>query len=276
MIPLKSYVTIISMIVIFASQFQCSTPQKYREGVLAAVGSSILTDEMVSERFALSGTISEATRQEFIKRWIDRELLFQEAQALGFSRERELRKEMLRIERDLIIQKLLERNIYQKISVSEEEIASYYEGRISEYSVAENFFKFNHVVVSSLKEAQEVDAFIKDRHRLPEKTDSLATAKPVITAARNQFVAGRFLSSDITKLMIDMEAGTILPRKRISNKYHFIQLLEIRLADSHIPLKEVRSQIEAILVAQKREELYNQLLDKLRQNNRVEVILPKS
>ena len=94
------------------------------EEIVARVDNSILTHQDMKDRMNWEG-LREDQESEFVEKWVDRELLYREAKRLGLDKMEELQWELELVEKEYVIQKLLERIYAKKIQIAEEEILSF-------------------------------------------------------------------------------------------------------------------------------------------------------
>ncbi|MBL1213037.1 MAG: peptidyl-prolyl cis-trans isomerase [Ignavibacteriae bacterium] len=136
--------------------FSCTNErEELNEPIAAKVGSSSLS---VSELDSLLGyyKINEEHREEFIRRWIERELLFKEAIEKGIknSKEYQLTAEVSNKElaAALFIKDYFNKN---KSNITQSELRSYYKANPLQFSISENAVVVNYAGFNDLNDAVE-------------------------------------------------------------------------------------------------------------------------
>lgn len=84
-------------------------------------------------------------KQEFIKRYVADELLYNKAQRLGFDRESTLTEKVELIKKQLLIQKVLETEMKDKLKVDEKDIKNFYKANESKYQKGKKSTSFESV-----------------------------------------------------------------------------------------------------------------------------------
>ena len=251
----------------------CLQPVERPSGLLAVVGDAMLTERVIEESVGSHSRVSDKARQDYVKRWIDYELLYRQARKLGLQKSSALRREVERIERDLMIRALVEQEIDQRIRVSDADIQTYFEQNASQFLFTQDEFKYRQVSTTSLREARAVSAFLSREGRLPDD-DSFGeeTTLRIVDYSEN-FIQARNLESGLPELLKALEPEGFSERIKLGDRYYCVQLLEKRLQGEPIPLRESTPQIHSILLAIQRKERYQVLLNRLREETKIEIYI---
>lgn len=102
---------------------------------VARLDNRTLTLEEVRAEFDSSRTISQAQLQEYVRRWINNEMLYREAVRLGLDQRRDVMARAEEIQRQLVINALLTEKVYtdQTSDFTREDLASYYDRHKQEF-----------------------------------------------------------------------------------------------------------------------------------------------
>jgi peptidyl-prolyl cis-trans isomerase C len=222
---------------------------------------------------ASEGYLPEQERT-YVDQWIHRELLYQEARRQHLYQSEELQEELVRLEKELLINKLLERNYKEKISISEEEIRSYYEQNISDFTITEDESRIQHMLLENRSDAnlalQEINA--------GNTFESVARNRSIDDFADKGGEMGYIRKGDvlpeIERYAFRLSAGQVSPVIRSSFGYHIIKVLDRRQAGDTRPLPEVRAEIMNRLRVVKEGQVYYDLLYQLQNQNKYYVYQP--
>ncbi len=102
---------------------------------VARIDDQTLTLEQIKTQLDTTRGISQAQMHEYIQRWLTDEILYREALRRGLDQNREIGRRLGEIRRQLIINALLEREIYsdRTAQISQEEVAAYYANYKNEF-----------------------------------------------------------------------------------------------------------------------------------------------
>ncbi|MDP6419237.1 MAG: peptidylprolyl isomerase, partial [Candidatus Krumholzibacteria bacterium] len=123
--------------------------------LLLRVGSSTLSREDF-ERLLPSeyrGLMTLEEKQELLGRWRETELLFRAAEASGLHEDPELQFKLQQQRRDFLATAYLQRQLDEKVRVTEEEIRDFFEENRKELSIE---YRYRRIVVSTREEAQKI------------------------------------------------------------------------------------------------------------------------
>lgn len=123
--------------------------------IAARVGDVVLTQEDLKNRLTLEG-LAPDRKSDFIENWINQELLYQEAKQMGIESTDELKWQLENIEKQFIVNKLVEKTFAEKIHISDPESQDYYEKNKSLFTVDEDEVHLFHILTKTQAEAEIV------------------------------------------------------------------------------------------------------------------------
>lgn len=252
--------------------FGCG-PKIDNSDIIAKVGNSVLTKQEIQDHMAREGVASQEERL-FVDRWIHRELLYQEARNQHLHQADDIKEALVRLEKELLINKLLERTYNEKIRLSEEEIRSYYDQNITDFQVDEDEVRIQHILLSSRADAnlalQEINA--------GNSFESVAKARSIDVFAEQGGEMGFIRSEDvipeIQRTAFQLSKDQVSTVIRSSYGYHIIKVLDRRSAGNTKPITEVRTEIMQRLRVVKEGQVYYDLLYQLQNQNKYYVFQP--
>ncbi|MBN2104377.1 peptidylprolyl isomerase [bacterium] len=243
------------------------------DDIIAKVGNTILTRQELHDRMNKEGYPPDQERT-YVDRWIHRQLLYHEALRQHLDQTEDIQDELVRIEKELLINKLLDRTYKEKIKMSEEEIRSYYEQNISDFTVSETEVRIQHILCKSRSDAnlalQEINT--------GEPFDNVAKSRSIDAFASQGgdmgYVKKGDLIPEIERQAFRLSKNQISQVIRSPFGYHIIKVLEHRSAGESRSLAEVQPEIMQRLRVIKEGQVYYDLLYQLQNQNKYFVFQP--
>jgi peptidyl-prolyl cis-trans isomerase C len=243
--------------------------------VVARVGNATLTRESMRQMMSWEGMVQDQD-SDFVDRWVNRELLFQEAKRLEIEDREELRWQREMVEREYFIQKLLEKHFAEKIQITDEEVESYYEDNKDLFQVDEDEVRAQHIITKTEAEAdralQEIQA--------GKPFEAVATERSVGLFRERGGDMGYFREGDVirevSRVAFRLGEGRVSSVFRSSHGYHILKVLKKRSRNDFKDLTEVRSDILQRLRVMKERSVYYDLLFELQNKTKIFVSVPPS
>ena len=246
--------------------------------IIARVGNASLSLADMKRRMEWEGMRPEQ-ESEFVDRWVNRELLYQEAKKLGLdkSESEDLLMELEIVEKEYLIQKLLDRTFAQKIQITEEEIQSYYETNMDLFRVDEDQVKILHILTESKEEAnlalQEIRAGKPFDQVAKERSIGIFNEK----GGDMGFIKWGDVIPEIARVAFRTAEGEV-PNVFESNNYgfHIIKVIRKLSKGDAKDLADVRNEILQQLQVRKERFVYTDLVFQLQNNAKVQISVPKN
>ncbi len=289
--PNKFFLFSLFLILIFTSYSQAEIVER----VVARINDEIITLSELGETYQqLKSALPEGERmpskRELLERMIENRLLLQEATRkrikvskgeiqeniervkAGFLSEKAfelaLEREGIKIEdlekkyeEELIIKKLIDKEVKPEVEVTKKEIRDYYEknkGRFRE----EERVKIRHVLFKDYSQARKI---------LEELKSGAPFEETVKEGYLGSFKRGQ-LDRRIEEVASSLKKGEISPIIKTEAGYHIIKLEKKEKARLR-KLSEVKEIIRNILSSQKMEEKLKEYLEKLKTKQEIEIRL---
>lgn len=258
--------------------FACSNdaPQVNEDDVVARVGEAVLTlDDLAAEIPAgIRGKITKQDLQDYISRWINSQILYQEAKRRGVDREIDLARELERVERELVVNALLEKEIYaDKSQVPESELQKYYDDNRESFRRNENEARVYHINMSSKAAADSLyrilrngENFAKVAQEIAAKSEDANSWDLTLTTAE---------VPEAMHSVFRLRAGAVSQPIELDDGFHIFQVVEAYSSGTLRELNAVRTEISNRLQVNNRDERYRNLLAELRGATKVETKLEK-
>jgi hypothetical protein len=246
--------------------YGCGKEGKSGDAVLARVGSSKLRVRDLRAAFphGEGANISGSQARLYVQRWINTELLQQEARRRGLNNDIEIRRELLNVERELLANALFEQVLGGDVEVSEEETREFFEENPEMFLREEEEARVLQILVTTWQQANE----IRSRLLAGEKFDSLATAHSLDpSAARGGdmgYVTRDGLPQEVAREAFRLRIDRVSSPIRSALGYHIIRVVDRQPEGSVKDLSQVRGVAREQVTIQKIRDARRELIARLR------------
>ena len=263
----------INLFFIAAILFLGCAEEKKEEDFVARVNDAYLSNKELKE---LIDTTSASTyyKNEIIRNWINRELMFQKAVEEGILDEEKYKRLIKNSERELAAAMLLNQFVSgKKIKFEQKDLSLYFEENRDEFKLAQNGYLLNIIHFSDEDRAVEFRSsfltngwdstivnFEGDSTIIDVWNNVLLNEQDIFPAAVLRVVK-RLHSPEIS---IVISEGT--------GYYSIVQVLGKYLKGSLPPFDVIKDEIEIRYLAQKRNKLIEDYIENLYTTNEIEVI----
>jgi hypothetical protein len=229
---------------------------------IARVGGVVLTRESLENLLPEGDDIplTEEERKRFIDRWVNTEMLHQEAVRRGLDDDPRVRARIRTFEREYLADHLVYIELRDRTRVTEREIEEYFEEHQDEYLYE---YRVSHILVNTLEDAEKVRELLKKR-----SFAWVANRHSVDPVAKRGGDLGYLTKGNMIpefeSVIFSMKPGEVSNIVQSDFGYHFIKLIGMREALVKVGLADVRQNIMNMLVIEKREYAYREFLDSLR------------
>jgi peptidyl-prolyl cis-trans isomerase C len=247
----------------------CGSSSKNKSTVVAKVGDSELTVRDILKNIpddpALK--VSGVQVEQYVQRWIDSEVIYQEAIRSGIMNSQEMKERIEKLTRDAVISAYLDEMVESKATVTPDEIRQFYEENKESFVREDNQY---HVLVILTDSYQNANAL---RRRIINGEDFAQVARD------NSLDASKQAGGDLGWVTLDQLSPALartipsLSLKRISTPvntevgYEIVQMLDVRKRGELKTLDEVKDVITMRLLTMKKERRYNDLVSNLTENS---------
>lgn len=251
----------------------CGARDHGDQRVVARVGGSVLRMEDLRAAFPDNPRLglSEAQVRSYVQRWINTELLAQEAQRRGLAQNPKVKRQLADLRREVLATAALEQESADSLVVTEEELRAYFEKHREAFSRAEDEYLLQEILVRTWGEATQ----LRTRLLSGENFDSLARESSLAPSA----VQGGF-TGYLRRIQMPVEVAqqvTHAPLERVlapiktEAGYYLIKVVDSKPAGSIRDFSEVRDLVRERVVIEKSKNLQRELLNRLRARRSVYV-----
>ena len=225
--------------------------------VLAKVGDSTLTLEELRESFPVE--FEQLIRREqyldFIKRWMDDEVVYQQALKTNLESDSLVARKLKKLRRKLLIEEFLAReNAGEVFEPDELSMSQYYEMHKEEFRRKAPEFKYAHIRVQTNKQAMELRSKANRGDFLAIAAAGSLDPVPESYASigfKKQSDFPPCLSQDIAGAGI----GSVTLPVACADGFYLIKVLERQDAGSLISFAEAKEEISGILIMERKDKL---------------------
>jgi tetratricopeptide (TPR) repeat protein len=236
------------------------------ETVVARIGKEFITADEVNRALdALPEWLRQQYeepegRQQFIREYLTQEVLYKKAKRLGLDKKSALRQQLAQVERQLVIQALLEREVGSQLEISAREIELFYKANKEKY-VEEEAIKVAYVTVNEGDEGAATQ----------EVTDAEAASDDRWITRDRDPIPGEAVAPEVMDALFNLEVDDVSGPHAVGDKNYFFKVTEKRPARQK-PFEEVRSEVEFELGSEKQQELIASLIEKTLEEQEVEIV----
>jgi parvulin-like peptidyl-prolyl isomerase len=234
--------------------------------VIARVGKQVLTLEDVQKSIPpqYSSFIDREQMINYVKQWIDAELLYQEALRTRVQREKEIRQRLEKMRRDLLGAEIINRHALavNNLQIAEAQIQAYYESHRESFVRESDVVKYIEIVTAEMKTALAVRNQVTDQNFV-----SLAgqySTTPVPDPGQIPYVTVSELPAALAGVIGETRVGGTTSPVQMGDGCHIVRVLDKQKAGSTSQLDEVRQEIAGILTSEAHNKVMETLLSNLR------------
>ncbi|WP_164000761.1 peptidylprolyl isomerase [Pyxidicoccus caerfyrddinensis] len=270
-----------------SAQGQASLPDGGR--VVGRYDGGVVTEEeLLAESSRLPSPLREQFegpngRHEFVRSMIDKRLLAQEASARGLHEKPEIQKQVRALEERLMLQALLAEEERAAGAPSEAELHAWYEGHLSELTQPERVRVVR--IFAAMPAGASATQRTQARQRAERFAQQLQAGQPRAKVAAGGDGPERAQGGELGLLArgdwrgdaaVEKAAfalkkvGEVSPVVTEMGGFLVLQLLERREARVP-PFEEVRAEVEARMLPQRKRKVFEDLLERLRRAGAIEI-----
>lgn len=265
-----SFIFLLSIFVISYGAACKRASSGHPKNAIARVGNDYLTlDEAVDAipAFILKQDSVNAL-QRYRDKWIQNQIILQEANRLGLSQKKEVRRKLRRAREEVLRQALKDYVIASKqdTTITDSEARSYFQAHKKQFALDERFVRFRHVKTQTMKQAREARQALLDGVPWPEVAHKYALdPETAIHESKQYWPISMALSSiDIMhRYLTIIGQSEISPIQRVNGKYQFVQLMDSRAKGEQPDLDWLMEQIKKWMLLNKRRRNFSSYLKNL-------------
>lgn len=250
--------------------------QKAGGSYVARVGKTIITEADIEREFkSLPPQIQKVFEgkegmEKFVDELVKKEMLYQEAQKRGLENNPEYKKKLDEFKKLTLISILLEKEIEEKVKISDNEARSYYDSHKEDF-MTNNQIRASHILVRTEDEANSIISEIKKGADFAK----LAQAKSIDRgSAKNGGDLGYFskgqMVSEFEGAAFRLKVGEISKPVKTQYGYHIIKVTE-KKEGKPIEFEKIKDLVIQKLTAEKQKEVFDSYIEGLKKKYDTEI-----
>jgi len=205
--------------------------------------------------------------KDLLEQWIRQVLLVQEAKKAGLVDEPEVQDKIENLSRQILIQELINREIIEKTTISDEDIEKEYTANPTLYTEPEQV-KARHIMVNTDEEAEEVKKELQEG----KPFEQVAIEKSQSPDAQNGGEMGMIrrgdLDPEMEKVLFDLAPGNVSEPIKTDYGIH-IFLVEDHIQPRLKDLAEVEEEIQSKLLPKIQQEAFEKMIENLKNESEI-------
>lgn len=244
------------------------------EDHIATVDGQKLTRSEVEMNFFRSESdhLDNSEILQFVNDWVDRELLFQEAERQNIMFPQEMEKELEKIRKSMIVNIFLKERVDKILSVTEKEIKDYYDTHLADYTAETNYYKFKGIKTADRNFADILRKELTNGSDIINLYDQNGDMCKIVSLGKN-YITEYIIPLGILNELTKNNTYNVFKRVTIKGEIYFLNLTGVIKRGEPKKFEIVNQDIRQSLLFRKREEKYNDLVSRLRKNNKFEINL---
>jgi len=211
---------------------------------------------------------SQLNKEDILEQLITQTLLIQKANELNLSEDPEISFQIKNTVDQILIQSLLEKEIINKISLTDNDIEIYYEENKENYWQEEEIHALD-ILVETEEEAGDIAKKIEEGEDFSLLAKEYSIATSASAGGDIGFISKGTLRSEIEDHLFILNPGEISEIIPVENGFHIFKVLE-KNPSGYLELDEIKEEIEYQLLPTKQQEAFNAYLKEIEDNSIIE------
>jgi peptidyl-prolyl cis-trans isomerase C len=251
--------------------------REHSESVIARVGTAELTLEEALAHVDSSRRPVDDQLRLYVARWVNDELLYQEAKRNGAEKwpdlQRNLRDARRQLTADAYLRTLLERDT---AGLDAGSLEAYFNAHAAEFIVREPMIRLNLIVLGTREEANSFAAAVSRGTPWAGAIEQLRrdTAAAIVSSVKGEFFSEHTLyPAELWKVAATLGANEVSFPVKVADGYGVLQPLALLEQGKPAPFELVRDEVRQRMLVERRRRAYSELIGTLRSRSDVEIVL---
>jgi len=241
--------------------------------VIAQVNDVSLTERELEMSFpeAQRNPISPKQKKDYVKRWIENEIIYQEAKKRGIDQEENVKWRIDQAVRNIIIEGFLQKELEVRVKASEEEVKQYYQEHRNEFIRNQDEVKVSHILVKNVAEAGLVAVRIRGGESFGAVAKQMSQDEK--TKGRGGdigYVTLASFPSQFYRAIVNLGRGEISEPIQTEYGFEIITVTDRKEKGSIKEYEQVREEITNILILTKKKKELENLFQELKKEAKVQ------
>ena len=215
---------------------------------------------------------SDVAKREFVRQWIDTEVLYRQALREDLHKNVRLKRVMKQMEKELLAAELMERRVGSQMAIANSEIEQYYLEHQDEFILAKPRVRVRHILVDSLEKALDIRRRLVNGASFGELVrENTLDTETIVTDGDLGTFSEHEVDPTIAEAAFTMEVGDFSEPLQTEWGYHIIQVTNKQPEGTTLTLEEVRDEIANKIFASKQRLAFDMLMKELKEQEKIEV-----
>ena len=248
--------------------------EESRSPVLARVGDAVLTIEELGACIPddLVGSLSSDDKKRMVERWVEEQLLYQEAQRRGIDREDQIERLIESSKVDLVVSELLQR-LNNDHSPTDDELLQYYNEHQDEFVREDDEIWARHILVATRAEARRIRSRILGGEPFEQLLQEQSQDPATIDSGDLGYFSRKSAGDDLWNAVSKLRVGVLSKPVKTEFGYHIIEVLDTKGQGSLRAFEKVKADIVGKHSLIKQQEKVQSLLKNLKAQTVCEINL---
>jgi peptidyl-prolyl cis-trans isomerase C len=241
------------------------------ETILATFGDKTITLgefnelwEQVPEDYKL-----QLDKSMVLDQMISEALLIQEAKVKNFEEDEKVAEQIKKSTEQILVQALIQKDILDKVLVSDEEVEKYYETNKDNFTEKEQVHLFN-ILVKTEEEAQAILEQLKAGEDFSEIAKTKSTGPSAAQGGDMELISKGSTIPEIDEAVFALNIGELTDIIKSDYGFHILKVTE-KKPESIKTLEEVKDEIMQTLLPEKQKDAFDNLLTELKSKVEIEI-----
>lgn len=241
------------------------------DSVIATVGTSKLTKEKLDAQIPTGAKLTKENISALIDKWINTELIYQEAKRRRLDRDETLKIQLKQLEKEMVVNKLLEQEM-DKITVSRQEIFDYFTKHKEDFL---NEVKISRIVLYDENLANKVLTQLMAGSDFKTLAQDVSQDRVLEKGAESKYFARGVgdprAGGDpaLEEAIFALKIGEISNVIKSQEGYQIIKLIDKKKVKKDITLAEVEEYINSIIQYRKSREMLDTIIANLKTKTKI-------
>ncbi len=250
--------------VILVVIISCQGDQTQSEIIARVRNHTLTVEELKADLPKHPGlSISEVQVENYIKRWIEKELVYQEALKNRYDKLPDIKKKLDDIKRDYIVASYLEQLINKNVKVDSTELMEYYEEKKAEFIRKKDYYQVYLILVSSYQSANILRRDILNGLDFEQAAEESSIDPSSQKGGYLGWLMLEDVSSTLARRIPQLRLNSVSRPIKTEIGYALVKVTGIRKKDEPQTLEEAKEKIRWRIESKKRELMYRQLISVL-------------
>jgi len=210
----------------------------------------------------------QLNKEDVLEQIITQTLLIQKADELNLRENPEIALQIKNTVEQILIQSLLEKEIVDKIALSDEDIQAYYVENKENYWQEEEVHAYN-ILVETKEEAKEVLQKLEEGQEFSELAKEYSIGSSASTGGDIGFISKGTLMPEIEDKLFILDPGEVSEIIPTERGFHIFKVVE-KNPPGYLELAEVRGELEEQLLPARQQEAFDQYLKDIKDQATIE------